>query len=273
MGRAKKLLVALGLIGLAWGALAFLIPQIAPYRTARWLVASTSSLGALFARIARSDSGLLKNQLTTRLLLLEPWMVSLQHRAQGLALSDDYQAINEFFLQEDHRYDFKIDGDGLQARLQLFTDAPCAPAAPLQGFIRFSTDIRDLSGWGVVVETQVTGRVENQALYVLDRELTVAIDPLSVQCPAYYQWKETFWQGEAPMIPKGERFSVELGDLRLTVQVLAGEVLESFPHLLAPERLISQLLRFPPPTLGMARASVRVEGTSGDHSGVLLTRQ
>ena len=65
-----------------------MLTSVEPLRDAWWMVGTTSSLGAIIARLSTSDAGLLKEQVTTRLLLMEPGAEPMEHRAVGLRLPE-----------------------------------------------------------------------------------------------------------------------------------------------------------------------------------------
>ena len=270
--RPRRILQVLGIFFVLWLATFMALPRLAPTRHARWLVATTSTLGALVARVSASDSGLLKNQLTTRLLLLEPGMVPLEQRAQGLQIGEFSTSVDHILPTKDG-WDTRIGGDGLNARLVMRQDmADTKPyARNIEGFIRFSADIRRTTGWGIVVDSTTTGRVQSSALYVLDASLTLVVDPVLDASKAWYRTSEQGWVGEPVPVVVGREFRV--GDLTVLVKLLEGQTLESFGHLLSLERGMAWMVGVSEPRLTIFRASARINQEAVDHAAVVLVRE
>jgi hypothetical protein len=256
----------------------------APAREGWWIVGTTSSLGALVVRLSSSDSGLLRNQITTRMLLLEPGIEPLEHRAQGLQQPElPFLSTDMDHLSVDKEgWNLSVSGgSSVSARVQVLRQAPCGDqpggkgAGRLSGVLRYGNlegegDVRRVQGWGVVVHTHARGRVHNRALYVLDAGFSAGVDPLA-DCPAWWNSADgTVWSGEPPDVPGGEHFELQLGGKWLQVRVGRVSTLDAFGHLLSMERVVSSLAGLPPPILGIRRAIASVDGQA--HAAILLER-
>lgn len=272
-GAALLLLVLLRL--LTWNA---------PTREGWWVIGTTSSLGAFVGRLSYGDSGILRNQVTTRLLLMEPGTEPLEHRAQGLRREEGLLpgTVADHLEQDREGWNFSVSGgSAVSARLQVGLQAPCGEvpggqgAGRLSGMLRYGNlegegDVRRVQGWGVVVHTRARGRVHGRALYVLDAGFAAGLDPLA-DCPGWWRNREgQSWSGTSPEVPGGERFELKLGEKWMQVRVGRMQSMDAFGHLLPVERYFSTLIGLPPPILGVRRAIVTVDGEA--HAGVLLFR-
>lgn len=256
----------------------------APEREGWWIIGTTSSLGALVARLSQADSGLLKNQVTTRILLVEPGTEPVEHRAQGLQLPEEALPVTATDRLSVTKEGWNLvvgGGSTVSARIQVMPHAGCGAfaggqgAGRLSGVLRYGNlegegDVRRVQGWGVVVHTRANGRIRNRALYLLDAGFSAGIDPLA-DCPGWWRAENgNSWSGEPPEIPSGERFEIQLGGKWFQVRVGREQILDAFGHLLGFERFFSSVIGLPPPVLGVQRAIATVDGEA--HAAVLLVR-
>lgn len=261
-------------LGFLIALLGFLVLRLSvhPVRDAYWIIGNTSSLGFVIARLSTSNTGLLQDQITTRLLLLDPGQIPLEHRAQGLSLpvAQGLSTPTDTLLPTKDGWELRIGGSALAGRIHLRQTEGCGQAAGnLDGFLGYDKDIRRVDGLGTLVHTQAMGNVSNRALYVFGTRFSAGIDPLS-DCPAWWHDAQGAGQGDAPSLPGNDTFQVTLGGHTLQVEVLEGVVLQSFLHVLPMERWAATIAGFPEPYLYARRALVHVEGET--LVGVLLQR-
>lgn len=257
-------LVLLGLLRLAL--------KEQPRREAEWIIGTTSSLGVFFARISRSDSGLLRNQLSTRILLLEPDFQPLEYRGWGLAVAP-MSTPSEALVEEQGRTRLLLQaGESLNGRLELAGTERQKPLR-MEGMLRFGGleggALQRLSGWAVRSHTVAKGSVKNRALYLVGASFALAVDPLSQ--PEAWWWREgQRWEGAAPPLPEGPRFTVQVGGIELRLRSPYSQTLDTMPQLLPPERWAATLAGFPPPQHTVSRVVASWEG--GSLVGLLLDR-
>jgi hypothetical protein len=266
-----KRLLGLGFL-MALGGLLILRLNVHPVREAYWLIGNTSSLGFVMARLSTSDTGLLRGQITTRVLLVDPGQIPLEHRAQGLSLPvpQGLSTPTDTLIPNQDGWELRIGGTALAGRLHLRQAEGCGQAAgTLNGFLGYDKDVRRVDGLGTLVHTRATGTVDNRALYVFGTRFSAGIDPLS-DCPVWWHDAQGSGQGELLPLPGSDRFSLTLGGHQLQVEAHEGVVLQSFLHVLAFERWAAAIAGFPEPYLYARRALVHVEGET--LVGVLLQR-
>ncbi len=245
-----------------------------PVREAEWLIGSTASLGLVMARISSAESGLLRTQLSTRLLLLEPNLIPLEYRSWGLPVAA-FQTGREGWVEEADRSRLVIQsGESLNGRLELAGTERQRPLR-MEGVLRFgelagSGDLRRISGWGLRTRTLARGAVHNRALYVVGANFALGVDPLAE--PEAWWWRDgERWTGKAPPLPDGAPFAVSVGGVELQVRAPTAVELDTMPQLLTGERWASTLAGFPPPVHAVHRVVATFDG--GAVVGLLLDRR
>ncbi len=245
-----------------------------PLREAEWLIGSTASLGLVMARISSAQSGLLREQLSTRLLLLEPNLIPMEYRSWGLPIAP-YQTGREGWVEEADRCRLLVQsGESLNGRLELAGTERQRPLR-MEGVLRFGElegmgDLRRISGWGLRTKTIARGAVHNRALYVVGANFALGVDPLAQ--PEAWWWRDgERWEGSAPPLPEGAPLTVTVGGIVLQVRVPTTVELDTMPQLLTGERWVSSLLGFPPPVHDVHRVVATFDG--GAVVGLLLDRR
>ncbi len=261
-----------------WAALLLLTARY-PVRESWWLV-GTSGLSGVVARLTRSDGGLLKEQIDTRLLLLEPdlqplewhaWHVPLREGAPIEGLASPVSHLRPVDLQADGpRWELKLEGDGFQARLQL-RSAPGCPgtAGALDGYVRDYQDVRPLHGTGAILRTSIRGRHRSRALYLFSDRRALVLDP-AADCPAWGSGPEGAWSGGAVPVPEGDSFTLSVAGQEIRVRAGRPPLLREDGHLLLPERWIAALAGYPIPWQTVQRVTAWIDGEAAP--GLLLTR-
>ena len=245
-----------------------------PVREAEWLIGSTATLGLVMARISSAESGLLRAQVSTRLLLLEPTLIPLEYRSWGLPVAP-LQTGREGWVEEADRCRLVIQsGESLNGRLELAGTEHRRPLR-MEGVLRFGElegmgDLRRISGWGFRTKTIARGAVHNRALYVVGANFALGVDPLAE--PEAWWWRNgESWTGKAPPLPDGAPFTVSVGGIELQVRAPTTVELDTMPQLLTGERWASSLLGFPPPVHEVHRVMASFDG--GVVVGLLLDRR
>lgn len=240
-------------------------------RADAWSVVAADADGALFwTWLSVANTGLLDDQLTTRVLLLPAGPGVIEHRAQwGPAVLDATGVASgaDSLRDDGAAWQLKVGGEGLGARAEIRGAAPgCPPTVgELRGVVEDRTDGRLLTGPGLVVRTRVEGHAEGAALYVLGSGFSAGIEPLS-DCAAWVRARgpdgaERTWTGAASDFPVARGTVLTLGDWTLTFRSAGDAVTQDgWAHALAAERLVARLFGFRPPVAEARRAVVRVEG-------------
>lgn len=261
----RAVAAALALLLGGWLAVRFLVVP----RTEAWSVVGADADGAVvWAELSVSNTGLLRDQLTTRFLLLPAGPGSIEHRAQwgpatvtdtGVALAPDaLTAVPD-------GWELRVGGGGLGARLQLRGAKPGCPPEPgtMGGMVEDRVEGRLLTGPAVVTRTRTEGHARHTALYVLGADFAAGIDPLAA-CPAWVRTGDTTWTGEAADFSLAPTTALTLGAWTLTFRSAGDPIVhDGWAHALAAERFGARAFGFAPPVTEARRAVVRVEGPDG----------
>jgi len=238
---------------------------VVPSAEAWSLVGADADGAMLWTTLSVGNTGLLDDQLTTRVMILPPGPDLLEHRAvwgPTILADDGVRSGPDALVAVPGGWELRVGGDGLGARVQARgAVAGCPPeVGRMAGVIEDRIDGRVLSGPAVVVRTAVAGHAEGAALYVLGTTFAAAIEPTS-DCPAWVRTPTATWTGAASAFPVARGTALTLGDWTLTFRS-AGEAMtqDGWSHVLSGERLVAQAFGFAPPLTDVRRAVVRVDG-------------
>lgn len=235
-------------------------------RSEAWSFVGVDADGAmLWTWLSVGNTGLLDQQLTTRLLLLPAGPGVVEHRASwGPApLGDDgVRGGADALVAVTEGWELRIGGEGLGARVLARGARPgCPPEiGEMAGVVEDSVDGRLLSGSAIVTRTHMEGEIEGSSLYVLGDDFAAAIEPLS-DCPAWVRAGERTWTGDAQAFSVERDTTLVLGDWTLTFRSAGDSVVQDgWGHTLATERLLARFFGFRAPRTEARRAVMRVEG-------------
>ncbi len=256
------LLVSLALLAVGYGAVRV---GVVPRSEAWSLVAADADGALLWASLSVGNTGLLDDQLTTRLLLLPNGPGMIEHRASwGPSTLDDagVRGGADALVSVADGWELRVGGEGLGARVQARGAAPgCPPEiGEMAGVVEDRVDGRLLTGPAIVTRTRMDGHEEGTALYVFGAGFTAAIEPLS-DCGAWVRAGDHTWSGVAAPFPVAKGTALTLGAWTLSFRS-AGEavVQDGWGHALAAERLVARAFGFRQPRNEVRRAMMRVEG-------------
>lgn len=270
-GAAAALLVAAGVVR----------ATVVPVRDTLALVGVDADTVVLWTHLTVANTGLLDDQLTTRLVLLPaPGNDPLEHRAvQGPTAPpgpDGVGAGTDALRPVEDGWELRVGGEGLAARIRARGATVGCPPTPgdLAGFVEDrGVEGRLVTGRGVVVHTRVEGDPEADALYVLGPAFAAGVDPLS-DCPAWVVAGDATWTGTPPPLDPSPRATLRLGDWALTFRHV-GPAVDQAPlgHVLPPERWLAAAMGYAP-RLRARRVTLRVSGpgVDGVRAGLLVER-
>lgn len=256
------LLVSLALAALGYAAIHV---GVVPRSEAWALVGADADGAVLWTWLSVGNTGLLDNQLTTRLLLLPPGPGEIEHRASWgpTTLGDDgVQGGADALVEVADGWELRVGGEGLGARIQARGAAPgCPPeVGEMLGIVEDRVDGRVLSGPAIVTRTRMEGHVEGAALYVLGEGFAAAIEPTS-ECPAWVRAGDRTWTGAATTFDVARGTALQMGDWTLTFRSAGDAVVQDgWSHVLPAERWLALVFGFRPPRTEARRAVLRVEG-------------
>jgi hypothetical protein len=253
----------------------------APRRTTHLLVGSNPDLGVVFARLGTGNTGLLRAQAVTRVVVLTPGAAPIEHRAvhpeaevgpAGIVAGPDR------LVATADGWELRVAGEGLNARLLVGgrSEGGCPPpSGALGGMVQDPAEGRLFDGTGLVTRTTVTGNTADNALYVAGPGFAAGIDP-QAECPTWVRAGARAWSDARAIAFRGARGeSLRLGDWTLVLRGLDAPVtLDAHAHALPLERALSALVGFPSPRPALHRVTVEVSGpgVDGVRSGVALLR-
>jgi hypothetical protein len=245
-------------------------------RADAWALVSADADGALFwSELSISNTGLLADQLTTRVLLLPAGPGSIEHRAQwgtGVVGEHGVEGGADALVRSPGGWELRVGGDGLGARAHAAgADAGCPPlVGEVAGMVEDRVDGRLLSGPGVVVRTRAEGHPVGTALYVLGQGVAASIDALA-DCPAWIRVGDEVWTGQASVFTAARTTALTLGSWTLTFRSIGDPIVhDAWAHALPAERAIASAFGFRAPVHEARRAMVRVEGPGIDRPAPAL---
>jgi hypothetical protein len=259
----------------------------APARDARVLVGANPDLSVVYARLSVANTGLLDDQLVTRLAVLPPDGSPTEHRAvrvDGTSGPAGVWGGADRLEATADGWELRVGGEGLNARLAVRAPrAPtetCPPAVgALGGVVQDPAEGHLFDGHGFVTRTRAVGgwfsMPPGDALYVVGPGFAAAVDPLDADCPAWVRAGDRAWAGVAPRWYAERGASFTIGDWTLRVRGLGEPLaLDAHAHAFAPERWAAALIGFPSPRPVLRRAVVVVEGpsASGARAALVLSR-
>lgn len=256
---------------------------VRPERDA-WLFIGVGRVGTvLVARYDVANTGLFAEQLTTRLAYLHDEGSPLAHRTiSGPARLDDDGVHGALDLIErgTDGWSWSMGGDAFSAQARTSAEPGCPPrpgrftaVIDVPHASGHGSDGRTAQGTAVVVRTRAVGNVSGGALYALDGEGAVGLDPLS-SCPGFFILGDQAVQVETPWIPPNpeRNFTLSVAGHELAVRTERGEHHEpALDHTLLPERWLAWAVGFRTPMITLKRVKVRVDGRP-PWNGVLILR-
>ena len=239
-------------------------------RTEAWSLITADADGAvIWADLSVSNTGLLDQQLTTRLLVLPPGPGSIEHRAQwGPATldADGVRAAPDGLVATADGWELRVGGEGLGARVRVTGAAPgCPPTiGAMRGMVEDRVDGRLVSGAGLVVRSRSDGHPVGTALYVIGQDIAAGIDPWA-DCPAWLRAGDDVWTGDAAEFTAARTTALTLGAWTLTFRGVGDAVAHDlWGHALPAERALAAAFGFHAPRHEARRATVRVTGPGLD---------
>jgi hypothetical protein len=253
----------------------------APRRGTHLLVGSNPDLGVVFARLGTGNTGLLRTQAVTRVVVMTPGAAPIEHRAvhpEAQVGPAGIVAGSDRLVATADGWELRVAGEGLNARLLVGgqRDGGCPPpSGALGGMVQDPAEGRLFDGTGLVSRTERTGNTGDNALYVVGAGFAAGIDPQAT-CPTWVRAGERTWSDARAVAFHGERGeSMRLGDWTLVLRGLDAPVsLDAHAHALPLERAIAALIGFPSPRAALHRVTVEVHGpgVDGVRPGVALLR-
>jgi hypothetical protein len=240
---------------------------VTPHADIWSLVTIDADGAAVWASLTVADTGLLDDQLTTRVVVIPANGSLVEHRAQWgpTAVGSDGIQGSDSLTPEAGSWTLRVGGDGLRARLTLRDGAPgCPPTVgPVGGMVEDRTDGRLVDGQGLVVRERLVGHPSGVALYAVGVGFALGIDPWS-ECPAWVTEGDHVWTGDAVAIPDERRSSLEIGEWSISLRGLGDPVEhDEWAHALDPERWAAGLFGFPAPVTELRRVVLSVSGPGG----------
>ena len=250
-----------------------------------WMIVSVSRDETVAVqRFTVGNTGLFRDQLTTRVAVLSSTVAPLVHQAiAGPATLDDagVHGALDGIERTETGFAWRVAGDSLRSRGSLTGGGPgCSDgAAAVLGVV----DVPDAPGKGqnltidgraFVVHTANEANANGGALYALAPAGALVLDPLA-SCPGLLALGTEPFTGPPPWIPPtlDAPLDLEFGGHQLHVVPGRRQVVESpeFDALL-PERWLASLVGYHVPTTVIRRVHVSVDGASA-WTGVLVLRQ
>jgi hypothetical protein len=266
-------------------ALGLLAARLAvqPERDA-WLFLGASREGSfVVARYDVANTGLFAEQLTTRLAVLRDAGSPLAHRTISGPARIDGDGVHGALDTMSHTggtWEWNMVGESLSAIARTDAEASCPPRV---GTFTAIVDLADeggrrgdgqtLVGRAILARTHAVGNVSGGALYALNGEDALGLDPLA-ECPGFFIQGAESVTVELPWIPPGpERaFSLAVAGHHIDVRLEQRPFREgTLDHALLAERWLAWVVGFRSPSIALQRVRVRVDGSPA-WGGVLILR-
>lgn len=276
---SPRALLGAGVAVLVAGALAARL-LVVP-RVEAWTLVGADADGAIvWTELAVANTGLLRDQLTTRLLVLPGAASAIEHRAQwGSATVGDggIVATPDQLAATPEGWELRVGGGGLAARIRASGAAAGCPPTPgeLGGMVEDRIEGRLVTGPGLVMRTRTEGHAVGTAVYVVADGFAAAVDPFAA-CPAWVRGGDEAWTGDAAPFDLARVSALTLGAWTFTFRSAGDAVVhDGWAHALGVERAAAALLGYAPPVTEARRVVVRVEGPGGPRiaPGFVLVRR